>query len=269
MKESSPVSIGLFTSELYAEKAIAFGRKHHYKNVEATGLILTAATKFKPNSKEYIEYRVKALELWKKSGNYYGMSWTYSHLYYHYYDKKQTVTVKNNSINVTLPKTGGSFRVVAKTDSANSLPSEPAVFSEPKSLSIPGRINMFDTTTLENAHLRYREAKGDKPELYYLLKFTGPEQIVAKAEFNISVQKSAWYTLNYNGKMGGKGEFFQLWRANKLIGKVNYDKNIDDKTSNRHKVFLEQGAYTLQLSVVRDTPDRWHMNWIELTEAKG
>lgn len=74
---------------LYAEKAIEFGRKHHYKNVEATGLILTASTKFTPNSREYIEYRKKALNLWKKSGNYYGMSWIYSHLYHFYNNKKK------------------------------------------------------------------------------------------------------------------------------------------------------------------------------------
>jgi hypothetical protein len=127
---------------------------------------------------------------------------------------------------------------------------------------------MVDTVALENAHLRYREAKDDKAELYYLLKFTGPEQLVSKAEFRVDVKKSAWYTLNYRGKMGGKGEFFQLWRENKLIGKISYDKNIDDKTSDRHKVFLPKGQYPLQLSVIRESPDRWDMVWIDFTEVK-
>jgi len=188
--------------------------------------------------------------------------------YQRYYDKKQTVSATNNSLNLTLPNKGVSFRVVAKTDKITSLPSQPAVLFEPNSLTIPGRLNMFDTTKLENAHLKFREAKDDKPELYYLLKYTGPEQLVSKAEFSIDVKKSAWYTLNYHGKMGGKGEFFKLWQDNKLIGKISYDKDIDDKISTRHKVFLEQGKYNMQLSVVRQTPDRWYINWLDFTEDK-
>jgi formylglycine-generating enzyme required for sulfatase activity len=188
--------------------------------------------------------------------------------YQRYYDKTDTVSATTNSINVTLAKSGVSFRVVAKTANITSLPSKPAVFTEHKVFTIPGRINLFDSTRLENAHLRYREAKDDKPELYYLLKFTGPEQLVSKAEFNVDVKKSAWYTLNYRGKMGGKNDFFKLWRNNKLVGNISYDSDIDDKTSNRHKVFLEQGTYTLEMSVVRDTPDRWHMVWLEFSEVK-
>jgi len=196
----------------------------------------------------------------------------YAHLlgnfYQRYYDKIEVVSAAHHSINLTLPNTGGSFRVVAKTDKITSLPSHPAVVVESKALTIPGRLNLFETTALENAHLRYREAKDDKPELYYLLKFTGPEQLVSTAEFSVNVTKSAWYKLNYRGKMGAEGDFFKLWRNNNLVGNISYDSDIDDKTSNRHKVFLEKGNYTLQLSVVRDVPDRWHMVWLEFTELK-
>jgi formylglycine-generating enzyme required for sulfatase activity len=187
--------------------------------------------------------------------------------YQRYYDKKESVPASTSSINVTTSDFGRSFRVVAKTDNITSLPSEPASLNESTIISIPGRINMFDATKLENVHLKYREAKDDKPELYYLLKYTGPEQHVSKAEFNIDVKKSAWYYLNYYGKVGSPGEFFKLWRDNILVGKINYDPKVDDKTSKRHKVFLEKGLNTLELSIVRKTPDRWDMVWLEFNEV--
>lgn len=74
---------------IYSEKAIIFGKTKDYANVEATGLILTAAMKYKPNSKEYIEYRKKALKLWKKSGNFYGMSWIYRDFSQYYNNNRQ------------------------------------------------------------------------------------------------------------------------------------------------------------------------------------
>ncbi|MFY0631318.1 MAG: sensor histidine kinase [Flavobacteriaceae bacterium] len=74
---------------VYAEKAIDFGQKNNYLNVEATGLMIVVICKYKPDSKEYIEYREKALSIWKKTGNIHGTSWVYSHLYSYYKKKKQ------------------------------------------------------------------------------------------------------------------------------------------------------------------------------------
>ena len=53
----------------YSERAIVFGNQNNFGNVEATGLLLLAATKFKKqiNKKEAILQ--KALVIWKKSNN--------------------------------------------------------------------------------------------------------------------------------------------------------------------------------------------------------
>ncbi len=75
---------------VYAERAIDFGQRKNYSNVEATGLVLTAITKYKPSDKEYVEYREKAIRIWEKSGNFHGMSWTYAQLFYIYNNKKQS-----------------------------------------------------------------------------------------------------------------------------------------------------------------------------------
>lgn len=74
---------------IYAQKAIDFGKRNNYPNVEATGLMIAVISKYKPNSKEYIQYRKKALRIWKKTGNIHGTSWVYSHLYSYYKNKKQ------------------------------------------------------------------------------------------------------------------------------------------------------------------------------------
>lgn len=212
------------------------------------------------------DLRITSFDIYKSANSF-------GHLlggfYQQYYDKVATVPASSTSTLVDLPESGGSFRIVAVADNLTSLPSTPAVFVKSKSLDIPGRINMFETSNLENLHLKHRKAKGDKPELYYLVKYTGAEQLVSKAEFNIDVKKSVWYNLNYRGKIGSKGEFFKLWRDNQLIGKVSYDPKIDDKISKRHKVFLEKGNYTIEMNVVRETPDRWYMDWLEFTEIKG
>ena len=196
----------------------------------------------------------------------------YAHLYggfyQKHYQKLQTVNATENSMDVTLPNTGGSFRVIAVTDKDTSLPSKiVTVFVEPEAVNLPGKINMQDTIALENIPLYHREARTDKSELYYLFKTNkGSDQSTVTASFKINVKKSAWYTLNYRGGSFHTGEFFKLWQNNTLVGKIDYDPEIDDKTSNRHKVFLGKGKQTLQVSVLREGFDRWSMVWLEFTE---
>jgi formylglycine-generating enzyme required for sulfatase activity len=198
----------------------------------------------------------------------------YAHLntgfYQDYYQKVQTVNATQNSIKLSLPDEGGSFRVVTKTSKLTSLPSQPAVIVKSKMVDIPGRINMQDTIALENVLLTYRKAKEDKPEVFYLSKLnTGPEQPLVTSTFNINVKSSGWYHLNYRGNSFHSRTFFKLWQNNTLVGEINHDPNIDDKSSNRHKVFLEQGTHTMQLSFMHEGFDYWSMTWLEFIRIEG
>jgi len=159
--------------------------------------------------------------------------------------------------------------VVSKTEKMDSLASKAAAITEHKRVEIPGRINMNDTIALENITLWHSRVK-DNPEPFFLSKLNhGFEQPLVTASFNVDVKKSAWYTLNYRGGPEQNGQFFKLWQGNKLVGEINYDEGINDKTSNRHKVFLEQGRHTLQLSVKREGWERWSMTWLEFAELEG
>ncbi len=211
------------------------------------------------------DLRVMGYEIYQSKTRY---AHLYGGFYQNHYQKLQTVNASENSIEVTLPVTGGSFRVISVTDKDTSLPSQiVTVFVEPEAVELPGKINMQDTIALENIPLYHREARVDKSELYYLFKTNkGSDQSEVTASFNVNVNKSAWYTLNYRGGTFQTGEFFKLWQNNTLVGKIYYDADIDDKTSNRHKVFLEKGNQTLQISVLRDGFDRWSMVWLKFTE---
>ncbi|PKG82891.1 hypothetical protein CXF85_12215 [Colwellia sp. 75C3] len=198
----------------------------------------------------------------------------YAHLndgfYQNHYVKVQTVNATKNSIKLSLPDEGGSFRVVTKTTKLTSLPSQPAVDVKAKTVNIPGRINMQDSVALENVHLVYRKAKNDKPELYYLSKLNKSfEQPLVATTFNINVEKTAWYKLNYRGKSFHNRPFFKLWQNNTLVGDIDYDPNIDDKSSNRHKVFLKKGIHTMQLSIMHEGFDYWSMTWLEFIAIKN
>lgn len=186
--------------------------------------------------------------------------------YQDHYEKIDRVPANQHTLKIKSQDPTVSFRVVAKTKDESSLPSRPAFIANHKPLTIPGRLELFNATKLENAHLRQRGATAEREALTYLVQYTGPEQIVTKAHFEVNVEKSGWYTLNYWGKRGGDGEFFKLWRGNKLLAKVNYTQEVDDKTSKRHRVFLEAGRYPIEMSVVRETPDRWYMVWLSFTE---
>jgi len=190
--------------------------------------------------------------------------------YKKYYNKLQTVDASTNSFDVTLPEEGGSFRLETVTKDMNSLPSNAAVEVKAKFVSIPGRVNMKNTLALENVRLAYQEAKADKPELYYLSRFyKGFKQDKVTATFNVEVKESAWYRLNYTGSSNKAGKLFELWQGNHLLAEINYDVNIDDKTSQRHKVYLQQGKQQIQLTAMREGFDFWRLGWLDFTEVKN
>ena len=194
----------------------------------------------------------------------------FSGFFERYYKKIKTVSGAENRVELALPETDVSFRVVAKTNKISSLPSEPVVLVEDKRFSVPGRLELKDVTEIENGHLKYLPAEGKYPQQIELRRYAlGEQQAATMTEFNIEVKESAWYTLNYAGSTRHQGEFFKLWKSNALVGSFSFDKDIDDKTSNRHKVYLERGTYPLQMTIFRHSSDIWRMIWLEFTPVKN
>ncbi|NQZ80045.1 MAG: SUMF1/EgtB/PvdO family nonheme iron enzyme [Colwellia sp.] len=198
----------------------------------------------------------------------------YAHLYGGYYQnhykKINSVNANVNSLEVNLPNHEGSIRLVTKTKKLNSLPSQPVnVFVKPKTVFIPGKVFMNDTTKLENVHLR-KSTKENNPAPFYLSKVNkNSDNSLVTTTFNINVEKSAWYNVNYRGGSFIKGVFFKLWQNDTLLGEISYDPELKYKTSNLHKVFLEKGSHSLQLSVLREGFDMWNLTWLEFTEVKS
>jgi formylglycine-generating enzyme required for sulfatase activity len=196
----------------------------------------------------------------------------YAHLYGGYYQnhykKINSVNANVNSLEVNLLDNKGSFRIVSKTEKLTSLPSKPAnVFVKPKTVIVPGKVFMNDTTKLENIRLR-KSTRDNNPEPFYLSKVNkNSDNSLVTATFNINVEKSAWYNVNYRGGSFIKGVFFKLWQGNTLLGEISYDPALKYKTTNLHKVFLEQGFHSLQLSVLREGFDMWNLTWLEFTEV--
>lgn len=231
------------------------------------------------------------LQLIKKSENNFILSWQpsddprvtgyqiyrakgpYAHLlggfYQDHYEKFKTVKAKDNHIKVTLPKSVDSFRVVAETAKLTSLPSEPAFIAYSHQVEIPGRIAMNETTGLKFTRLQKSRRKNN-PSPYYISKNDdGFEQPLVTADFAINVKEPGWYYLNYRGSSGQEGKFFTVWNKSKRLVNVSYNKDIDDKTSKRHRVYLEQGQQMLQLSFKREGWDNWYLNWLELNEINA
>jgi len=198
----------------------------------------------------------------------------YAHLYGGYYqnhyEKINSVKANVNSFEVNLPNKEGSFRIVAKSEKLSSLPSQPAsLFVMPKSVIIPGKIFMNNTTKLENIHLR-KSTRENNPAPFYLSKVNkNSDNSLVTATFNINVKKSAWYNVNYRGGSFIKGVFFKLWQNDTLLGEISYDPELKYKASNFHQVFLEKGIHSLQLSVLREGFDMWNITWLEFTEVKS
>ena len=183
--------------------------------------------------------------------------------YKKYYKKIKTVKSTTNRLVVTLPKGQGSYRVVAVSKDITSLPSEPVFVTPKHRINIPGRIMMNDISTLSNALLA-KSQRQDNPEPYYIVSYDdGFEQTIVTANFNIDVQKTGWYNMNYRGNSMQEGKFFSVWSGNRLLTNVKYNKAIDDKTSGRHQVYLEKGNHNLELSFVRPGWDIWTLTWLE------
>ena len=190
--------------------------------------------------------------------------------YQRYYKKISTLDATGHTLEVTLPATGGSFRVVSVADKLTSLPSDAAAIAGITPVTLPGTIAMQNATALENVRLAHRKASEKRPELYYLSKLNkGLEQPGVTATFDVEVEESAWYTLNYRLRTGKTGKLFKLWQGNRLIGDFDYDPAIDDKTSTRHKVFLNQGTQQLQVSVMGEGWDYWSMVWLKFTKVES
>lgn len=187
--------------------------------------------------------------------------------YRRYYKKLKTVDRSVNEIKVMLPASGGSFRVVANTKQGYSLPSEPAVYAVAKTIDVPGKLLIQHATVIENTLLGYSNELNDF-EPYYISRLNHMyEQPMVTASFKVNVKKGAWYVVNYRGRTYHSGKFFTLWQNNKRVGEINYDTDVDDRTSTRHRVYLDKGEHMLQMTVKREGFDRWSMTWIELTEA--
>ncbi|ESP91425.1 SUMF1/EgtB/PvdO family nonheme iron enzyme [Pseudoalteromonas luteoviolacea] len=197
----------------------------------------------------------------------------YSHLlggfYQDHYNKLKTVAATKNTTTLVLPKSGASFRVVAKSANLTSLPSVAAANYTPKVVNIPGRLNMQEAIKLENALLGHRAATPEKPELYYLSAFShGLVQPKVTATFDVKIQKTGWYSVNYRAQVRQKGKFIRLWQGNKLAGEISYDPEIDETTASHQKVFLEAGYHHLEVSVKREGFESWYLAWIDFIEIK-
>lgn len=188
--------------------------------------------------------------------------------YKNYYQKIEEIDANKNSVQVVPSKYGNSFRVVAKTRDISSLPSNPVTISKEKALLIPGEITMDNSIELENVNLWYRKSRKNKPELYYLSKVNKNfERSLVTSTFRIDVKEPGWYKLNYRGSSFQKGVFFKIWQNNKLLGEIGFDSKIDDKTSNRHKIYLEKGRQELQLTFKRTGFDYWNMVWVKFSKV--
>lgn len=190
--------------------------------------------------------------------------------YQKHYAKAYAVGADSTELEVTLPDSGGSFIVVARSGQMLGVPSEKAVKLAPAMASaIPGRIDMQQLTQLHNASLYYFAASEDKPERYLVFKTNkATEQNRVRLRFDTQVAKAGWYQLNYKGSSFQNGEFFQLWQGRKLAGRVSYQRGVDDSVSNRHKVYLEAGRHALELTILREDFDRWGLSWLELTQLE-
>lgn len=200
---------------------------------------------------------------------------TRAHLYGGYYrkhyEKIKTVAANQFSTQVTLPSEGGSLLVVALSKNGSSLPSPKAIaISGQDVVAVPGRFDMRHATELDNVFMYYFAKTDTKPEAYNVFKTNKNfDQTEVSISFKASISKSGWYYLNYSGHSFEQGEFFKLWQGNRLAGIVNFNSEIDDKESTRHKVYLYEGEHFLELTVLRNKFDRWGLGWLKFTQASS
>ncbi|MEO2266067.1 SUMF1/EgtB/PvdO family nonheme iron enzyme [Pseudoalteromonas sp. YIC-656] len=198
---------------------------------------------------------------------------TLAHLYggdyREHYEKIKTVPAHQFSAQVVLPSEGGSLRVVALSNNGSSLPSPKAIaISAQEVVTVPGHFDMRHAAELDNVFMYYFPKTDTKPEAYNVFKTNKNfDQTEVSIRFNAYIAKSGWYYLNYSGRSFEQGEFFKLWQGNRLAGIVEFNSEIDDKKSERHKVYLDEGEHTLEITVLRTKFDRWGLGWLKFTES--
>lgn len=188
----------------------------------------------------------------------------------YYQDHYQKVKVLRNDeteVNINIKDHYGSFRVVAKTKTLERLFSAPVTLEQPEILSIPGRLWVKDTSLLENAYLHYVIPQDNSARFYHIGKlYPSFWQPLVTASFKVEVKESGFYRLNYRGgSFIGDGEFFTLWTNNRKLAAVDFTQTIDDKVSDRFKVYLEKGQQELQITVMKQGFDRWSLSWLEFS----
>lgn len=182
------------------------------------------------------------------------------------FDLLTSVNANHHKIDLEFPPTGASYLVVARTKNLSSLPSNAVSSTEPPIVSIPGRLEMSDLSSINNAWLAHRKASDTKSELHYISKVNKSlEQPLVTAEFKVQVEKSGWYQLNYRGRSLQTGGFFKVWQNNALLANIDYTKGIDDKVSKRHQLYLEEGTHDLQLTITREGFDYWSLVWLDFS----
>ncbi len=196
------------------------------------------------------------------------MSHFYGGYYDAHYEKIKTVPANKFSARVSLPSEGGSFRVVALANKQQSLPSRKAiVFVEPDAVALPSKFDMRYATRLDNVTMRYFSATDKLPEAYNIFKTNkDSDKSEVSINFKVDVESSGWYQLNYSGRTFHKGEFFKVWQGDKLLAVIDHDPDVDDKVSDRHKVFIDKGTHQLQLTVMRTKFDMWGLGWLKFSK---
>lgn len=160
-----------------------------------------------------------------------------------------------------------SFRVVAVTEEITSLPSNFALHDVAVVQRIPGKVEAKNAAHLHGVFLEKRRATKDRPERIQVSKFLdGYEQPNNTVTFRVNVKESGDYQFNYSGSSAQDGTFFKMWTGNRLLGEIDYDPNIDDRSSNRHHVYLEKGLHELHITVQREGFDWWELDWLKFTK---
>ena len=212
-------------------------------------------------SKEVIGYEV------------YQSTTPYSHLLGGYFkDQYQLLTAVDaniSTLSVSPIKSGQSYRILAKTKTQTSLPSSAVTTTQPQVMTIPGRVDMQQSTLLTGALLKLRKKTKEKDELYYISAFNHQhEQPRISTRFDVNVKKSGWYQVNYNGiVIIEEGKFFDIWLNDELVGQIDFHKDVNDKMSKRHKVYLDAGQHQLEFSFKSEGFEIWDLGWVDFTEA--
>ena len=173
-------------------------------------------------------------------------------------------TVAANQIVLDREKASDSYRVVTLIEGLSSLPSKAISLDQPQLLTVPGKLFVQYAHSDDKNILRKSKQNND-PEPYYISKLIkGWELPSTELTFQIDVNETGYYRLNYRGRNVTKGEFFKVWSGNKLLTKAYYDPERDDKTSNKHQVYLEKGAQELNITVKQQGWGRWSLTWLKL-----